>query len=134
VLNLFTKRWQTAAAWICLAAVVLLFAPMAGAAWNAYAMSCCNADHCPIPEHHHSKAAQHGQDCDSEKNGMDACSMRCCQSSDHPAVTALIFVMPDGVSVVGPNAVTPAPPNAQANNFLCTLEVSSPPPRHAFSL
>ena len=124
-----TKRSQVLSAWFRLVAALLLFAPLAGAAWNAHAAACCTGDHCPIPEHHHSKAPTHGADCDHQADGMTACTMSCCHNTDHVMLMTSAFVAPAGASLPKPDLTNSAEPVAAANHFLRSLEVLSPPPR-----
>jgi len=124
-----TKRSQVFSAWFCLVAALLLFAPLAGAAWSAHAAACCTADHCPIPEHHHSKAPAHAADCEHQTGGMTACTMSCCQSGEHVMLAATAFVIPPGTLLPKPDLKHSAEPAATAIHFLRSLEVLSPPPR-----
>jgi hypothetical protein len=124
-----TKRSQVIAAWFCLVAALLLFAPLAGAAWTAHAAACCTGDHCPIPEHHHSKTPAHGADCEHQAGGMSACTMRCCQNTDHIMLIAVAFVLPDGTLLPEPDLASSAKRVTGTNNFPRSLEVLSPPPR-----
>jgi hypothetical protein len=112
-----------------LVAALLLFAPLAGAAWTAHAAACCTGDHCPIPEHHHSKTPAHGADCEHQAGGMSACTMNCCHNADHLILAAPAFVMPNGTSLPKPDLASSAKRAAGTNNFSCSLEVLSPPPR-----
>jgi len=114
---------------LCLLAAVLLLAPFAGAAWSAHAAACCKADHCPIPEHHHSQAPVHSADCEHEMAGMTDCSMRCCQSSDHPLVAPVAFVLPVPASLTKPDGAATAAPALRLNGLPRSSEVQSPPPR-----
>jgi hypothetical protein len=123
------KRSQVLAAWFCLAAALLLFAPLAGAAWRAHAAACCTGDHCPIPEHHHSKTPAHGSDCEHQTGGMTACTMSCCQNADHIMIAAPAFVMPDGTLLAEPDVTNSTEPVAAANHLPRSIEVLSPPPR-----
>src|ERR1700731_1472765 len=124
-----TKRSQVIAAWFCLVAALLLFAPLAGAAWTAHAAACCTGDHCPIPEHHHSKTPAHGADCEHQAGGMSACTMSCCHNADHVILAAPAFVMPNGASLPKADLTDSEELTAGANHFLRSLEVLSPPPR-----
>jgi len=123
------KRSQVLAAWFCLVAALLLFAPLAGAARSGHAAACCTNDHCPIPEHHHSKTPAHGSDCEHQTGGMTACTMSCCQSADHVMLIVPAFVVPDGTSLPEPDLANSVEPVAAANHFPRSLEVLSPPPR-----
>jgi len=124
------KRLRVASASVCLLATVLLFAPLAGAAWTAHAAACCTGDHCPIPEHHHrSKAPQHDLGCDHQAGDMMACSMNCCQTAEHPLLASLAFLLPDVALLSGPDGLTLLTHDPQAKEFPRSPEVLSPPPR-----
>ncbi|MEQ1354310.1 MAG: hypothetical protein ABLT11_09850 [Candidatus Acidiferrum sp.] len=129
VTELYAKPLRILQAWLCLLAAALLLAPFAGAAWSAHAAACCTADRCPIPEHHHSNAPVHSADCEHEMAGMTDCSMRCCQSSDHPLVAPLASVLPVAASVARPDGATTAAPLLRLNGLPRSSEVLSPPPR-----
>jgi hypothetical protein len=123
-----TKRSKVFPAWFCLVAALLLFGPLAGAAWTAHAAACCTSDHCPIPEHHHPKAPAHDADCEHQTGGLSACRMSCCQNAEH-VMLAPVFVMPGETSLTKPDLKTSAEPVAGPTHFLRALEVLSPPPR-----
>lgn len=95
------KRVQLAAAWVCLLAVALLYAPLAGAALLAHGVNCCAGGACPIPEHHHHKQQQAAakeaapMDCGHEMGGMTSCSMSCCKDPSRPALIPGAFVVPE---------------------------------------
>lgn len=125
------KRPQLLSACFCLLATVLLFAPLAGAAWSAHAAACCTGNHCPIPEHHHSKTPQDPTDCAHQMDDVTACSIRCCQNADHPLLASMVFVLPLAGSWVGPEHVTAAAPARQLNVFPRSIEVLAPPPRQS---
>jgi len=129
VITATTKRSQLLAAWVCLVAAILLFTPLAEAAWSAHAAACCTGDHCPIPEHHHSKTPQHTADCEHQSGGLEACSMSCCQKSDHPMLTSLAFLLPDAALPIVSKVITTAAIVPQASDMPRSLEVLSPPPR-----
>jgi len=124
-----TKRSQLLPAWFCLVAALLLFAPLVGAAWSAHAAACCTGDHCPIPEHHHSKAPAHGADCEHQAGGVTACTMNCCQNAEHVMLVATTFVVPDGTLLPELKLTNSTEPVAGANRLPRSLEVLSPPPR-----
>jgi hypothetical protein len=116
-------------AWLCLLAAALLLAPFAGAEWSAHAAACCTGDHCPIPEHHHSKAPAHSADCEHQTAGMTDCSMRCCQNSDHALLAPVAFVLPVPASLVIPDGAVTAAPVLRLNGLPRSSEVLAPPPR-----
>jgi len=124
-----TNRSQLLSGWFCLVAALLLFAPLAVAAWSAHAAACCSGDHCPIPEHHHSKTPAHEADCEHQTGGMNACTMSCCQNTDHVMVVAPVFVMPHVTLLPKPDLTNSTEAVTGANDFPRSLEVLSPPPR-----
>lgn len=71
----------------------------------------------------------HSADCEHEIAGMTDCSMRCCQSSDHPLVAPLAFVLPVAASLVNPDNAAMAAPVLRLNGLPRSFEVLSPPPR-----
>jgi hypothetical protein len=129
------ERRRVVAAWLCLFAAVVLYAPLTAAAWSAHAMSCCTGDHCPIAEHHHhqkKQAAPHSDmDCEHDMGEMMNCSMSCCQGSDQPLVTAVAFVLPNPALALVPAPATSASENLQAVEIPRSLKPPSPPPRFA---
>jgi hypothetical protein len=122
------------AACFCLLAVALLYAPLGGAAWASLAMSCCNGDHCNIPQHHHQKPdaqpASH-EDCAHGAGGLMACSMSCCQNPDQPIVSAMIFVLPPLAFAAVPNFSAGAEAPAHSDEIARSIKPLSPPPRVA---
>ena len=126
------NRLRTVSAWLCLLAVTSLYAPLAAAAWSTRAFACCTGDHCPIKGHHHRQAPTRQSspmDCGHDVTEMMACSMSCCQDSDHTLLAAHTFVLPYVISVSAPGD------SARAVEKACTIERSpysepvSPPPR-----
>jgi len=112
--------------------VVLLYAPLAGAAWSSHQMACCASGQCPIPAHHHQKTpaapADH-MDCGHEMAGMTACSMSCCHDSDRSPVASIAFVLPQSVAVAPSAAVTSPIALVKPLDFPRSIEPLSPPPR-----
>ena len=128
------QRKRIVAAWICLFATVALYAPLAGAAWSAHAMSCCTGEYCPIAEHHHQKkqASPHADmDCGHDMAEMMDCSLSCRQGSERPLVTAVAFVLPDVTFHSVSISVTGIAENLQALEIPRPLRPLSPPPRFA---
>jgi hypothetical protein len=128
------QRRRVLAAWVCLFAAVALYAPLAGAAWSAHAMSCCTGEYCPIAEHHHHKkqiAPHPDMDCGHDMGAMMDCSMSCCEGPEKPLVTAVAFVLPDVTIASALFAVTDAADSVRALAIPRSLEPVSPPPRFA---
>jgi hypothetical protein len=125
-------RWRSISASICLFAVVLLYAPLAAAAWSSYQMACCMSGQCPIPAHHHQKtpaAPANHMDCGHEMFGMMACSMSCCHDSEGSLVTSLAFVLPPPATVAAMAAIKSPIEVAKPLDFPRSIEPLSPPPR-----
>jgi len=121
-------------AMLCLVAVVLLYAPLGGAAWFVYAGACCYTGQCPIHGHPPSQtpsSPEHAMDCghDQEMATRTSCSMSCCHNPDRAALTPVIFVLPAPFSVsTATNFEVLVSPPGSMNAFYST-EPLSPPPR-----
>lgn len=117
---------------VCLFAVVLLYAPLGGAAWSLHSAACCTSGQCPIKGHQHKQppaASEHPMDCGHEMPGLTPCSMSCCQNPDRPALASVVFVLP--VPVGAFNSKTSerfAAPLVYLGSPL-SIEPLSPPPR-----
>jgi len=125
-------RRRSISAGICLFVVVLLYAPLAGAAWSWYQSACCASGQCPIPGHHHQKppaAPANQMDCEHDKSGMMTCSMSCCHDSDRSLVTSIAFVLPPSVAVAASAAIKSPIELAKPLDFPRSIEPLSPPPR-----
>ncbi len=126
------NRRRSIAASICLLTVVLLYAPLAGAAWSSYQSACCMSGQCKIPAHHHHKApaapANH-MECGHDMGGMMACAMSCCHDSERSFVSSIAFVLPPAMAATAPVAITSSIELAKRANFLRPIEPLSPPPR-----
>jgi hypothetical protein len=116
-------------------AAALLYAPLAAAAWSSRAMACCTGDHCDIPQHHHQRAtdpasgASEGPNCGHEMNGMMGCTMSCCQDTDRPVVTAVLFVLPHPVFAPHVMQTKRADDARRSVEIPRATEPLSPPPR-----
>src|SRR6266851_8698431 len=126
------QRWRSISAVICLFLVVLLYAPVAGAAWSSYQSACCMSGQCPIPGHHHQKtpaAPANHMDCGHDMSGMMACSMSCCHDSDRSLVTPMAFVLPLSIAVDPSAAINSPIVLTNPMDFPRSIEPLSPPPR-----
>ena len=126
------SRPRKIAAWVCLVAVIFLYAPLAGAAWTARAMDCCNGQLCNIARHHHKSAPVRpsgDSECGHDIGAMTACSMSCCQDLQRPMLTAVVFVLP--LVAIAPAGVTQtgAVELTRAAELPRSMEPQSPPPR-----
>ena len=125
-------------AWVCLVAVVLLWAPLWAAAWPTEGMDCCKGGLCLA--HRHSKpgparpqqagAAETPMDCEHRGgSGMSGCSMSCCQERSQILATPAIFVMPAPATIAQPSEARAAASNLAATESMQSSEPLSPPPR-----
>jgi hypothetical protein len=128
------RRRRSYSASICLLVVVLLYAPLVGAAWSTYQSACCTSDQCPIPEHRHHKspaAPTNYMDCGHDMVSMMACTMSCCHDSDRSAVASIAFVLPPVIVARESAAITSLVQFATTLDFSRSIEPLSPPPRLA---
>jgi hypothetical protein len=129
------KRVQLAAAWVCLLAVALLYAPLVGAALLANGVNCCAGGVCPIPEHHHHKQQQAAakeaapMDCGHEMGGLTSCSMSCCKDPSRPALIPGAFVVPELSFAPAAGEVLHAVRLASSLEISRFVKPLSPPPR-----
>src|SRR5690348_14787251 len=127
------NRWRSFFATLCLVAVVLLYAPLGGAAWLLYSGACCTSGgQCPIHGHHHTQTpatSGHAMDCGHKMPGMAQCSVSCCQNPDRPAVASAIFVLPAPVTVSAAATFESLTAFSGPRNSVISFEPLSPPPR-----
>lgn len=136
------KLARNVAAWMCMVAVALLYAPLAGAAFLAHGIDCCAGRFCPIREHHHNtqKAAESQDampmDCDHEMNrhghdvgGMMSCSMSCCQDVARPALIPGAFPLPGATTVPAVRETVRPIQFTQPREISRLSKPLSPPPR-----
>jgi hypothetical protein len=129
-------RRRSISASICLLMVVLLYAPLAGAAWSSYQSACCTSGQCKIPAHHHQKtpaAPANHMDCGHEMRGMMDCAMSCCHDSERSLFTAIAFVLPASIAAAPSVAVTSPIELSKPLDFPRSIEPASPPPRLVFA-
>jgi hypothetical protein len=126
-------------AWVCLAAAILLWAPVWAAAWQASGMACCTGTICAAHGHAGTKGTSKSQSAAQEdapmecnhgsKTALMACRMSCCHDQDHPLTGAVIFVLPEPMTIPVPTEVTTAELKTQAPAITHLFEPPSPPPR-----
>ncbi len=125
-------------AWVCLVAVVLLWAPVWAAAWQADGMACCYGNMCAT--HGHSKPYRHpSKQAPSQRTPMNCehhggsalpdCSMSCSHEASPPFATAVIFVLPEPSVLSQPDQGIAMPPKLVTTEFVQSFEPPSPPPR-----
>jgi hypothetical protein len=123
------------AAWVCLLAVALLYAPLGVANLIARGADCCVDGYCNVPEHHHDKkqmapAPESGaMDCGPDMNGMTSCSMSCCKDPARPALIPAAFVLPAPTSVPAAAEVLRPVSLAKSLELSRFVKPLSPPPR-----
>ena len=129
------KRFRTAAGWLCLLAVALLYAPLAGAALLVCGVNCCVAGFCNVPEHHRHKQQPTPSeesaptDCGHNVRGMTPCSMSCCKDPARPALIPGAFVLPPASFVPAMGKVLRPVQVASALEISRFVRPLSPPPR-----
>jgi hypothetical protein len=125
-------------AWVCLVAVVLLWAPLWAAARPTEGMDCCKGGLCLA--HRHSKpeparpqqagAEETAMHCEHRGgSGLSDCSMACCQENSHVLAAAAIFVMPEPATIAQPSEARAAASNLATTESMQSSEPLSPPPR-----
>jgi hypothetical protein len=92
-------------------------------------MSCCDGDHCPLHHHHHQKAQAPEAECGHHGDGMTACSMNCCQTSEQAALTALAFVLPSPAIAATDAVILRAVEILPSTELRAIREPLAPPPR-----
>jgi hypothetical protein len=140
------EHLRPVAAWVCLLAVALLYAPLVSIALVTNGVDCCAGGYCKIPEHRHHKhqlghehpgvpaapAETSGHmDCGHESSDLMACSMSCCQDQARPALMPSAFLLPFANFV--PTIIEEIRPVQIANSFGPSgfVKPLSPPPRFA---
>lgn len=118
---------------LCLVAVVLLYAPLGGAAWFVYSGGCCTSgSECPIHGHHHSQTPsgpEHAMDCGHDMPAVTQCSMSCCHNPDRPGLAPVIFVLPVPIRVSASTSFELLAPLPGSQDSVSSIEPLSPPPR-----
>jgi len=128
---------RTVTAWLCLLAVALLYAPLAGAALLAHGLDCCVGGFCKIPEHHHHKSQPAASqdtapmDCGHEMSGMKSCSMSCCKDPTRPALIPGSFLLRPANFALAVGEVFALVQPASSLELSRFLKPLSPPPRFA---
>jgi hypothetical protein len=128
---------RRAPAVLCLFALLLLQAPVIGAAMLASGV-CCTGDHCPIAAHHHSsaKTEEAPMGCEHGRNGaskLQNCSMSCCQTTES-AVHAQVFVLSPSLTAPAFAALSEAVSLLTYNEAIGSFSPLSPPPKSFSSL
>lgn len=122
------------AAVICLAAVLLLQVPFAGAAWLSSSMACCMGNHCSVQSHHHKpsapKVSEMPMDCGHHSNKAPECKMSCCKSTDEAATNVSLFLIPSPQAIRSIERAIPAVSQPVPQTISRSEKPQSPPPRN----
>lgn len=131
-------------AWVCLLAVVLLWAPLWASTWQASGMACCSGNECPVHGHAAGRHAPKRQaaarentpmECNHENRpGLMACRMSCCQDQSHSFVAAVLFLLPEAAAISMPVESATVVASSQAKIIAHFFEPPSPPPRSTLSI
>lgn len=136
------------AAWVCLLAVLFLWAPVWAMAVEASALGCCVDGFCGRTTHGHQKTSQavtahpapaeaameceHHGGVTRNKVGAMKCSMSCCHESSNALAAAVLFILPRTAPISVPLGAAWASPELTATGPTQSIEPLSPPPRHLF--
>ena len=125
------------AGYTCLLAVILLWAPLWAAAWQAQGMACCNGAMCSAHQHSRSRdskanqsSAQTPTDCDHGGHArLTPCTLSCCQNQDHALLASVIFVLPQLAQVsLPPDTLAPVS-QVTPSHYSRFFDPLFPPPR-----
>jgi hypothetical protein len=123
---------------VCLAAVMLLWAPAWAAALQAAGMGCCDGAMCPLHGHSPKKSSS---DTNSAKDAPMAgcehharpaamvCSMACCHPKDPAVIGAIVFVLPSAAALSTPHLIGPPARVLSSSASSFVFDPASPPPR-----
>jgi hypothetical protein len=135
---------RTFGAWVCLVAVVMLWAPLGAAAWQANGMACCEGGMCVAHGHSTTNRPKPQETSPGESpmncvhhgdRGIVNCSMSCSHDGSSFLTTAVIFVLPGPAAISQPALVLAAPTTFVQAAFVRSYDPLSPPPRTShFSL
>ena len=131
-------------AWVCLAAVMLLWTPLCATAWQSEGMACCDGKMCAARGHASGQRTSGNADVTQESTPMDcghekqarllACGMQCCHQAGPTFVAAVIFVMPERAKISAPAEASDAREQAQAVMTPFVVQPPFPPPRSIISI
>jgi hypothetical protein len=124
-------------AWACLLALALLWVPLWAAAWQVNAMSCCDGGICAAHGHAGSKSGTKSHfvqenaptECPQVPSGMVTCRLSCCQSHDYPVTSAVLFVLPEPMTISATVVVKAVELKSPLQAKAQLVEPLSPPPR-----
>jgi hypothetical protein len=131
-------RGRRLGAFVCLVALMLLWAPAWASMLQAAGMGCCDGSMCPLHGHAPKKSSSDGNsakdmpmtDCEhhGRKTAMD-CSMACCHPADPVVTGAIVFVLPGPVGISPTLFIGPPTPTLTLTAGSFVFDPASPPPR-----
>src|SRR5271165_659102 len=125
-------------AWVCLVAVVLLWAPLGAAAWQAHGMACCDGGMCATHGHSKPNYSQPRQATPTETplncghhggTGIANCSVSCCQENNPSFTSAVVFLLPAAAIFSQPPPALATSVKFAPTEFVQASKPLSPPPR-----
>ena len=135
------------AAWVCLLAVMFLWAPLWAMALEASALGCCADGFCGRAMHGHQKTnravavhpapAEPPTECEHQggaarnKAGAMKCSLSCCHEGSDALAAAVLLILPATAPISVPLGLAWASPELTATGVTQPIEPLSPPPRHS---
>lgn len=143
-LHVSVARGRKMAGWVCLLAVMLLWAPLWAAALEASAMGCCADGFCGRATHEHQKTnqavavhtapAETPMECEhhggpQNKPGAMKCSISCCHQNEASLTRLALFLLRVPSALCGPAEVQTFKVFVAPVAFVPSLEPLSPPPR-----
>jgi hypothetical protein len=119
--------------YVCLLAVLAIYAPQSMLAWWTGTGACCTRDYCPIHAHHQqsntAKQEQDGMHCEHGAPGMAACTMSCCHDTQQAPMSPVAFVLERSVQLEGLSNVAQISDPGTVQSILQSSKPVSPPPR-----
>jgi len=143
LLHVSVAPGRKTAGWVCLLAVMLLWAPLWAMALEASGMGCCADGFCARAKHEHQKTnqavklhpapAEAPMECEHQGGAArNKASLSCCHEGSDALAAAVLFILPRTVPISVPLGVAWASPKRTATGFSQSIEPLSPPPRIAF--
>jgi hypothetical protein len=125
-------------AWVCLSAVVLLWAPMWASAWATSGLTCCPGNMCAahgqgkakVPETSRAAKQEERMECGhSQSAGIAACTMSRCHDQASSLVGSTVYVLPTPAVSALPAKTLRAAASVKYEEILQIFAPPSPPPR-----
>jgi hypothetical protein len=127
---------RTAGAYVCLLAVLLLWAPMWASAWMARGTACCMGTMCALHGHGNtrspgkSEAPKNDRECQHPRGtGMVGCDMSCYHKEGASLVSSSVYVLPESVDISAPSETVNSTVASKPEAVLQVFAPPSPPPK-----